>query len=130
MADLALIHVGLSVENLDRAVAWYREVFGFTEVKRFAKDAFEIQGAVLEREGAVLELLEPGVPEAAARGAGDLVKALRPCGVNHFALAVQDVKSLYAALSSRGVDLVTDLIDDRFFFCRDPDGSLIEVKQA
>ena len=56
-------HVGISTRNLDRAVAWYRDVFGFEEVRRYEKADLEIKGALLKSGDCCLEILEPYTPE-------------------------------------------------------------------
>ena len=48
---------------------------------------------------------------------------------NHFSIKVDDIKTLYNEFKNKKIDVVTELMDNRLFFCKDPDGSLIEVKQ-
>jgi methylmalonyl-CoA/ethylmalonyl-CoA epimerase len=127
---MEIAHFGISVRDLERSVAWYRDVFGFEEVKRFEKPEFEIKAVVVKRGNVSLEILQPGKPQAAPESGNDLAAQLRTVGANHFAVNVDDVKSLYHTLKAKNACLVTGLIDQRLFFCKDPDGSLIEVRQA
>ncbi len=129
MPEYGFEHFGISVTSLDRSVTWYETNFGFTLVKEFEKEEFCIKGASLQLGNDFLEVLEPYSPDAAAGSGTDLVTQLQRTGANHLALQVDDVKAAFEELSRNGVPLVTDLIDNRYFFCLDPDETLIEVRQ-
>lgn len=123
-------HAGISVSELGRAVAWYTAHFGFKEEKRFEKAELEIRGALLRLGDGALEILEPYAPsvppapsEAGAAG------ALRRIGANHLSIAVDDPAECMARMMAEGCGVVSGLIDGRFFFCKDPDGTLIEVRR-
>ena len=127
---MEIAHFGICVHDLDRSVTWYRDILGFEEVKRFEKPEFEVKAAVVKLGNVSLEILQPDKPQTAPESGNDLAARLRRIGANHFAVNVDDVKSLYHTLKAKKADLATGLIDLRFFFCTDPDGSLIEVRQA
>ncbi len=46
----------------------------------------------------------------------------------HRGISAEDVNAFYSELKSKKVELVTELMEQRFFFCKDPDGTLIEVR--
>jgi catechol 2,3-dioxygenase-like lactoylglutathione lyase family enzyme len=127
-APAEIQHIGISVADLDRSVAWYRSHFGFSEAKRFRKEAFEISGAVLQLGGMILEVLAPFVPAPPAPQAGSLVEQLRRTGVNHIAINVADLPACREQRRASRASLLTEIIDGRFFFCIDPDGTVLEVR--
>ena len=130
MNEFKIAHFGISVKDIDRAVEWYRDNFGFEEEKRFEKPDLEIKGAVMTLGSITLEILAPYTPQTAGVKDDSLVAGLRRIGANHFALCVDDIASFYRELKDNKVQLVTDIIDNRLFFCKDPDDTLIEIKQG
>jgi catechol 2,3-dioxygenase-like lactoylglutathione lyase family enzyme len=128
MAELQ--HPGISVADLDRAVAWYSKHFGFREAKRFEKADMEIKGAAMVLGERALEILQPYRPSAARAAAGTLAEELARIGANHIAIAVGNIGECFEDLKRSGAVFVTGLIDRRVFFCKDPDGTLIEVRQG
>lgn len=124
-----LAHIGITVVDLDRAVDWYKDSFGAREIKRTYKRDFGLTIALLELGDSHLELLQPDRPEERARIEGALKELLQRVGESHIALSVPDIKGTYDRLKANGAEMVTELIEERLFFCRDPNGVLIEVKQ-
>ncbi|MBF0432510.1 MAG: VOC family protein [Fibrobacteria bacterium] len=125
------IHTGITVEDVDRTVAWYQKYFGFTEVKRFEKDALEIKAAAVIALGdAQIEVIQPNVPELVVAKMDNLIETLRPMGTNHFAIGVNDIEKSYKELSESGAHMITEVMGGKMFFCCDPDGTVIEVKQS
>jgi methylmalonyl-CoA/ethylmalonyl-CoA epimerase len=125
-----LAHIGITVVDLDRAVNWYKDSFGAREIKRTYKEDFGLTIALLELGDSHFELLQPDTPEERARIEGTLKELLQRVGDSHIALSVPDVKGTYDHLKANGAEMVTGLVEERLFFCRDPNGILIEVKQA
>ncbi|MGD0489720.1 MAG: VOC family protein [Syntrophorhabdales bacterium] len=123
-------HFGISVLDIQRSVRWYQDIFGFQVVKEFEKPELQIKGAVMKRGDLSLEILQPYSPKELPAEDSSLVALLQRIGANHFAISAEDVKSLYNELKSQKAELVTELIEQRFFFCKDPDGTLIEIKQC
>lgn len=126
---MSLAHIGISVSDLDSAIKWYKEIFGFAEEKRFEKEVFEIKGAIISKDEIVIELLMPYQITRKNKMPLSLIEALRSRGLNHISIAVEDIKNFFNKLKSHDVIIITELIDNRFFFCCDPDGTLIEIKQ-
>ncbi len=125
-----MVHFGISVFDLDRSVEWYCRYFGFVETKRFNKPELEISGATLTLGDGMLEILAPFRICKSDASAGGLIENLRNVGSNHFALSVDSVAECFGQMKTDGVCMVSELIGGKFFFCKDPDGTLVEVKQA
>ena len=104
MKALAIHHVGVAVEDLDRALTTYVDVLG---------------GALEHRD----ELAEQGVVAAAVMVGSDRVELLAPTGddtpvgrflakrgpgMHHIAYAVDDVAAALAELSAAGAELIDE----------------------
>jgi methylmalonyl-CoA/ethylmalonyl-CoA epimerase len=124
-----LVHIGISVADLENSIRWYNEVFGFKEIKRFEKKELEIKGATLSNGEIIIEALMPYHLVEKPAMPLSLLKALQLQGLNHVAINVPDIKALFKKLKSLKVTLLTELLEDRLFFCYDPDGVLLEIKQ-
>ena len=129
-------HVGITVADLDRAVEFYTETFGFEVLSRFsvAGEAFEtgvgVPGAEaqfvhLDADGVRLELVtyDPSGDDAAAG-------AVNETGAKHVGFAVDDVAAFYDGLDA-GVETLSPPQETEsgttICFLRDPEGNLIEV---
>lgn len=136
-------HVSITVSSLERSIAFYRDMLGFS-----LKDTSEASGqelsqalgvenaslklAVLTQGDMILELIEYRSPEDRNR------VAPRPCDVGcmHIALDVEDIHQLYEKLSAQGVKCNTPPKRNPegigwawWFYLQDPDGVPIELVQ-
>lgn len=118
----------LVVADLDRSVAFYRDILG----ARFIR-AYGGTSAVFQFQGAWLLLVTGGGPTAdkptvtfAAPGNPDTVS-------HEMTIRVPDCRAAYRVLSERGATFLTPPVEYdweiRAFF-RDPDGHLLEISQA
>ncbi|WP_306058757.1 VOC family protein [Natronococcus wangiae] len=139
MSNLSAHHVGLTVSDLEKTLAFYREALGLELVDRFEvggdafADAVDVDGASarfahLETDGVRLEIVAYD-PEAPARPTSDLNEP----GAAHVGLAVDDLEGFYEGLP----DEVPTLSEPRttesgtsICFLRDPEGNLVEVLEA
>jgi catechol 2,3-dioxygenase-like lactoylglutathione lyase family enzyme len=139
VSDPTAHHAGITVSNLDRAVAFYTDVFDLEVVAEFSvggeafADAVDVAGASASfahfaAGGVRVELVEYD-PEGERMPARSLA---RP-GATHLGLAVDDVEAFHADLA----DDVETLSEPRttesgttILFVRDPEGNLIEVLDA
>lgn len=129
-------HVGITVDDLDRAVEFYTETFDFEELSRFSVggEAFatgvgvpdaEAQFAHLDAGGARLELVtyDPSGDDAAAA-------AVNQTGAKHVGFEVDDLATFYADLDD-DVETLSEPQETEsgttICFVRDPEGNLIEV---
>ncbi len=127
--EARLEHVGVVVADLDAAVAWYRDRFGAAEVRRFERADFGIWAATLRLGDDSLEFIQPSAaPPAGPPGQWPL-GFFRPAGAHHLAIAVDDVDEFHRTIAATGAEALTDVIEGRFFFCRDPFGTLLEIRR-
>jgi len=139
-------HTGITVSNLERSLAFWRDVIGFEfshRVHQTGELAAEITGvpgaeislAVLKAPGGhKIELLEYMAPANRKKNVD-----LRPCDVGsaHVALAVDDLDAVLEKVAASGWNtagkpqtLTTGPnAGRRVIYVRDPDGTTIEFMQ-
>jgi catechol 2,3-dioxygenase-like lactoylglutathione lyase family enzyme len=134
----AFWHVGLTVTNIDRSAAFYRDIVGMQEGERqhSANAAFgrlvNNPGAILASvfltlDGFTLQLLQ-----YLAQGGVALAVAHHNTGSPHFSFFVADVQEKYQALSARGdAEITSEIVPNqsgtiRSFYVNDPDGVPVE----
>ncbi len=131
-ADLGLTphHVGISVANLDAAVAWYSEMLGFRLEGHGFIETAGVKVAVVNQGDFRLELFEAPdsvrVPEERRYPDHDLFFQ----GTKHLALGVEDLESVLGRLKQKGVEVVLDVFEiggTRVAFIRDNSGILVEL---
>jgi methylmalonyl-CoA/ethylmalonyl-CoA epimerase len=124
-------HGGVSVPNLDEAIAWWEKVLGFEVAKRFAIPTIPAQVAMLCNGPLHIELFEvPGAkPLPPERRLPDT--DVHTHGNKHVAFAVNDVREFAAELRRRGADIVwvKEMAHGSNIFIRDNAGNLIEFVQ-
>ncbi len=143
LAEAKPLHVCVSVPDRDRAIAFWTEIFGFEEKKRFDIGGIGARGAFLKSAGLELELFEVAgsepVPESRKAPNSDLLVQ----GTKHLAFRVPDVRAALKAVVARGVEVAavqpsfdrpmapeTDPSGDGpavAAFIHDPFGTLIEL---
>jgi lactoylglutathione lyase len=124
-------HVGLSVGDLDGAVAFYQRAFGFTPEFAFTLDPHPIRGRMLlHGSGARLELFAHGESGAGIQGRTP-IEALATRGYGHFALSAADIDPVFATALDAASAVVTPRPSPepgvRFAFLADPEGNLVEL---
>ena len=124
-------HGGLSVPDLEAAIAWWRAVLGFEVVKRFAIPAIPATVAMLRNGPLHIELFEVAgakpLPEERRQPDSDL----QTHGNKHISFAVHNVREFAAELARRGADIVwvKEMPHGANIFIRDNAGNLIEFVQ-
>lgn len=134
-------HVGISVANLERSMAFYRDLLGMEVVEQvtFQGEQYE---AILGLKGArgriailksgtlaveLFEFIEP-IPKPA-----EFARPVSDHGITHLAIEVDDIAALYTRLKSAGVRFHCPPL--HFAACatatyaRDPDGNVVEMMQ-
>ncbi|MEY4094020.1 MAG: hypothetical protein RLZZ53_1219 [Acidobacteriota bacterium] len=130
-------HIGLTVSDMDRAVAFYEKVFGGSSVMSFRLPLKRVQSMLrTERsdvEGTVTWVLLAGAAlELFCFAPGKTGEALvwdRP-GCTHLAIAVTDIHDWHARMLELGVVCLgapQQHGDAWFFYLCDPDGNHIEL---
>ena len=127
-----LDHIGIAVEDLDAALAFYTEALGL-EVD--ASEDVPSQGvrAHFVRVGsAALELLEATTEESPIRR----FVSRRGAGMHHITLRVEDIAAALARLKSRGIRLIDETPREgaegalvAFVHPASAHGVLVELKQ-
>jgi catechol 2,3-dioxygenase-like lactoylglutathione lyase family enzyme len=135
-------HVGLTVWDLDRAIAFYRDILGFAVSQKIQASGEELESVsgvaggehevcFVRAPGLILELLCYHKP------AGRLRSALRACdaGAVHFALKVKNIEAVTAAIQRGGFETFSSIYTLpegplrglRVVKARDPDGVVLEL---
>jgi methylmalonyl-CoA/ethylmalonyl-CoA epimerase len=100
----AIDHVGVAVEDIDGALALYRDVLGMALVHRETVSAQGVDAALLDVGDSHIELLQP-------LGANTVVGkflARRGPGLHHVAYRVASVQETLETLSAAGVRLIDE----------------------
>ena len=135
-----LFHIGLTVKNLERSIAFYRDIAEMQE-----GEYLEAQSAAFDRltnnPGAKLKVIymQAGsfllqLIEYVAAGGTTLDLHHNNVGSPHISLYVADVEAKYRQLKSRSdVTITSDIIQIaptmRSFYTEDPDGVPVEFLQ-
>lgn len=148
--DLKWHHAGFSVNNIDRAIAFYCDVFGMDLEQRMEIEAIGTKIAFLRRDDFRFELFEKAgsapVPDHATAPNTDITVQ----GIKHACFAVDDCQDALERLHARNDVEIVGIIrevgkpmvveDDprlfpgrepvKAFFFRDPCGLLVEILRA
>ena len=138
-----LTHLGICVSDLERSVAFYRDVFGFVETGRIEPDVeatsrileiadAKLQAVYLERDGWRIELLyyaSPGHTGSAQP------RPLNQLGLTHLSFRVADLAGIAARAEAAGgrireASRIELAGESRALFVVDPDGTRIELIDA
>ncbi|MBF0595256.1 MAG: VOC family protein [Candidatus Omnitrophica bacterium] len=134
-------HIGLVVENVDKALDFYGVFLGFSVVKDqwetgpFIDAVLGMPGLrvrtikMMDAGGAILELLCFDLPPEACAG-----REIHQPGFSHIALTVQDVDRLFEGIKALGLPFISSpkVSGDgraKVVFCRDPQGNFLELVQ-
>lgn len=125
-------HGGLSVPDLDAAIAWWRAVLGFEVAQRFPIPAIPADVAMLVNGPLHIELFEVAgakpLPEERRQPDTDVYTH----GNKHVSFAVESVREFAEELRRRGADIVwvKEMQHGSNIFIRDNAGNLIEFVQG
>ena len=142
-------HVNLVVRDLERSVAFYRDVLGFDITNRKALSGDWIEAIVglsgvtatvvfvMPPGGGVrIELLQYHAPVGAEFADHGVANSI---GIRHLAFKVPDIDATYDRLRAAGVRFVGPPVtvpqgivktpDKRLCYFHDPDGVLLEITQ-
>jgi catechol 2,3-dioxygenase-like lactoylglutathione lyase family enzyme len=112
-------HISFAVNDLDRSLAFYRDLLGLTPAPR---PDLGVPGAWLVAGDAQVHLIE--VPAGA--DAASEASPISPLA-NHQAFAIEDYAATLAALRDRGLEVLETRPEQGQLWIRDPDGNVIEL---
>jgi 4-hydroxyphenylpyruvate dioxygenase-like putative hemolysin len=125
-------HVSLAVEDLEKSIAPYLSLFGFTVVERLETQGAStgMVSAVLKLGGTTFVFTQGTSPESQV---SQFITNYGP-GVTHVAICVSSLTEIVGELRSTGVEFATDIIESpglrQIFTRRDPaSGLMIELIQ-
>jgi methylmalonyl-CoA/ethylmalonyl-CoA epimerase len=98
-------HIAIAVEDLDDALAFYRDALGITVTERREVASEGVEVAFLPVGDSELELLRPLDPE---NSIGRFV-AKRGEGIHHVCMVVEDIEAAVARLEAEGARMATEI---------------------
>ncbi len=120
---LRVVSAGLTVNDIDASIAWYRDVLGCVVQETWTSEG-KVQGAVMRSGNATIYLGQDDWKKGRDRKKGE--------GVRFYCTTVQDIDKLAAQMTSRGARLthepVTQSWGVRDFGVIDPDGYRITIQ--
>ena len=128
-----VLHVGISVSDMERSLKWYKEVLGFGELLK--DDYVPPLGAricfIRGCGGYEIELFQYDQPKAIPSDRLTPNSDLQTIGTKHAAFETDDMPALKAHFVACGVDIAHEVTMDgeAVMFVRDPDGVLLEFIQ-
>jgi catechol 2,3-dioxygenase-like lactoylglutathione lyase family enzyme len=141
----SLLHTGLTVRDLDRSLAFYRDTLGMETVFEQEKQGGYL-AAIVGYEGAHVRMAHLAFPGDSHRlelfqylepeGRGEPGEP-RDVGITHVCLAVEDMESVVARLREAGADFYSEPVEVDTganaggvgVYLRDPDGITLELFQ-
>lgn len=127
------LHVGISVNNMEKALDWYKKNLDFELVK---DDGYVPPlGAhicFIRNGGFEIELFQYDDPKPIPEDRLMPNSDLQTVGTKHVAFAVPDMKAMKEKLAANGVDIAHEVTmgTDSVMFIRDCSGVLIELIQS
>ncbi len=128
MPDFTFHHGGVSVPNLDAAIAWYGDVLGFALERRFTIDAANARAAFVRKGDLRFELFEVAGAAPLPEDRRHPPRDLKTHGNKHVAFRIDDLDAFLEEVTAKGAD-VAMVVREAFgagCFLRDCAGNLIE----
>jgi methylmalonyl-CoA/ethylmalonyl-CoA epimerase len=95
-------HIGVAVEDLDRAIDLYEQSFQMELAHRETVESQGVEAVLLDVGEGHVELLRPLGPETSV---AKFIERKGP-GLHHVAYAVEDIDSTLAAIGAAGLELI------------------------
>jgi methylmalonyl-CoA/ethylmalonyl-CoA epimerase len=95
-------HIGVAVEDLDRAISLYEESFEMVLAHRETVESQGVEAVLLDVGEGHVELLRPLAPDTPV---GKFL-ARKGEGLHHVAYAVEDIDATLRALAGSGLELI------------------------
>jgi catechol 2,3-dioxygenase-like lactoylglutathione lyase family enzyme len=138
-----LDHISVTVSDMDRSLAFYRDLLGLQEVERHRLEGDTIS-TMAGKSGVVMQVVRLAAPKTPGILL-DLQQYLAPegkisnavlgdVGHAHFCFGVPNIDAAYRELSARGVEFVSKPVQFDLgwavldvVFMKDPDGFVLEL---
>ncbi|MEY2942787.1 MAG: hypothetical protein RLY97_801 [Pseudomonadota bacterium] len=128
MAEFTFHHGGVSVPDLQAAIAWYGRVLGFELEREFFIPPAKAKAAMIRKGPLRFELFEPENGHPLPAGRSHPPSDLQTHGNKHLAFCVENLDLFIAEMAAKDVP-VPFIVREKFgagcFIC-DPAGNLIE----
>lgn len=125
-------HVGISVRNVDEAIEWYKDIFGFELIEKVYVDHIDCYIAVIRNGDFDIELFEHKntvpIEESRKHPDGDTMYQ----GTKHICFRVDGLDDFIKEVQAKGVKVLLgpgEFGTNRFYYINDPSGILIEVNE-
>lgn len=130
--DIKILHVGLSVNDMEESIAWYQDVLGFEKVSDDYIPPLQCRIVFLQHDDFKIELFkhDESLPIPAERLHPN--SDIQTIGTKHMCLSHPDVTGLFADLKEKGVKIALGpqtMGEDVMGYINDPNGILIEFIQ-
>ena len=145
---IATRHTGIVVRDMERCLIFWRDIMGmkviadFREKGGFIDRIQKLDGVDLHMiklsapDGSVIELLKDStnhIVGSQPQNAMELeLKSLCELGIRHIAFTVENIAKAWNILCDSGCEVLSEHIaapngKAMVFFCRDPEGNLLEI---
>lgn len=126
--ELKPIHTGITVDNMEEALKWYRDNLGFELVSDKYAEPFHMRICFVQNGDFQLELFQHDSGKPVPDYRRELTSDLQVSGTKHIAFGVSDLNALKEQFRANGVDIAEEMGDD-VMFVRDNSGVLLEFNQ-
>ncbi len=128
MAEFTFHHGGVSVPDIEAAIAWYRDVLGFGLEKRFYIPPAKAKAAMIRKGQLRFELFEAEGAAPLPEDRRDPPRDLQTHGNKHIAFRVEDLEAFLSEMAAKQADIAFVVREDfgKGCFIRDCAGNLIE----
>ena len=119
-------HIAISVRDLEKSVNFYKDIFNFTEVKRFTREDLGGKAAFIKLGDIQIELWEF---DNQIENQDDFSN-LNIIGIKHIAFAVDDINKIYQELKLKNIEISEPKIGasgGKYCFLKDLDNFLMEL---
>lgn len=126
-----VLHVGISVGNMEESLKWYEENLGFKLVKDDYIPPLGARICFIQNGDFQLELFKYDDPKPIPADRLTPNTDLQTIGTKHVAFEVPDMKAIKEKFLANGVDIAHEVMmeGNNVMFVRDNSGVLIELIQ-
>ena len=130
--DFKVLHVGISVYNMDESLKWYEKNLGFKLVNDNGfVPPLKARVCFIQKDDFQIELFEYEQPKKLPEDRLMPNSDLQTVGTKHIAFATYNMNALKETFAANGVDIAHEVMmeGNQVLFIRDCNGVLIEFIQ-